>query len=123
MGTGPARREIWVDAQLPPATCRWLASPEAELRHVAELGLLTARDPAIFAAARERAAAVLTKDQDFVQLLERHGPPPAVVWVTVGNLTNAGLRELLVTHWPRVLALLAAGEHLIEIAGPREAAS
>ena len=34
---------------------------------------------------------VLTKDSDFVQLLERRGPPPQVVWLTCGNTSNLAL--------------------------------
>lgn len=61
---------------------------------------------------------MLTKDSDFVDLLERHGPPPQVVWLTCGNTSNAYLRQLLGAAWPRVAALLAAGEPLVEVSGP-----
>ena len=70
----------------------------------------------IFAAARAGGAAVVvTKDDDFVRLLDRHGPPPQVVWVTCGNVRNGPLRALVLSVWPRVAALLAAGEALVEI--------
>ena len=112
---GPQLR-VWVDAQLPPALARWLASDYgAQAAHVAELDLLTARDQTIFDRARAADVVVVTKDVDFVQMLERHGPPPRVVWVTAGNTTKARLREIVREHWPRVLELLAAGEPLVEI--------
>lgn len=85
--------------------------------HVAELGLLRATDTEIFARAREASAIVVTKDADFVRLLDRDGPPPQGVWITAGNLTNARLRELVHTHWERVLELLTRGEALVEIGG------
>lgn len=87
-GAGP---RVWVDAQLPPALARWLAGEfGVDARHVDEAGLLGAADPAIFAAARAGGAdVVVTKDDDFVRLLDQHGPPPQVVWVTLGNLRNA----------------------------------
>jgi predicted nuclease of predicted toxin-antitoxin system len=70
----------------------------------------------ILAAARAGAAAVVvTKDEDFVRLLEQHGPPPQIVWVTCGNVRNAVLRAVLLPIWPRVAASLAAGEPLVEI--------
>ena len=59
---------------------------------------------------------VLTKDADFVELLERLGPPPRVVWLRCGNTSNARLRMILERWWPKVEELLAAGEKLIEIA-------
>lgn len=65
---------MWVDAQLPPALARWLsAQPGVEGSHVQAEGLLGAIDRVIFEAARRVGAVVLTKDVDFVQLLERYG--------------------------------------------------
>lgn len=115
----PAPLRVWVDAQLPPALARWLATDYgADAAHVLDLGLLTAADALIFERARSARSIVVTRDVDFVQLLERRGPPPQVVWVTAGNLSNARLRELLRKHWARAAELLASGEALIEIGGP-----
>jgi predicted nuclease of predicted toxin-antitoxin system len=62
---------IWVDAQLSPALAKWIA---AELGHPAQairdLGLRDAKDRQIFDAARQANAIVLTKDSDFVELVE-----------------------------------------------------
>lgn len=107
---------VWVDAQLPPALARWLRDlGESGAVHVEDLGLLCAEDPEIFEKARQVKAVVITKDSDFVQILERRGPPPQVVWVTCGNRSNPALKELMVRSWPRVRELLAAGEALVEI--------
>ncbi len=48
----------------------------------------------------------MTKDADFVGLLERLGPPPQVLWVTCGNTSNARLRQILHTALPAALTLL-----------------
>jgi len=37
----------------------------------------------------------MTKDNDFIQLLEQHGPPPKVIGITCGNTTNARMRMIL----------------------------
>ena len=58
---------------------------------------------------------MITKDDDFVELVERLGPPPQVVWVTWGNIKNAELRAIVLEAWPRVAELLASGEPLVEI--------
>lgn len=109
---------VWVDAQLPPGLATWLGRQFAlEVRAVRDLGLRDADDPDIFAAARDAGAVVLTKDADFVALLEHHGPPPQVVWVTIGNTSNAVLREVLGRHWPAAATLLEGGEPLVEIGG------
>ncbi len=82
-----------------------------------QLGLRDAEDPAIFADARVAGAALMTKDSDFIELVARHGPPPQSIWLTCGNTSNDALRAILSTAWPRIEALLAAGEPLVEISG------
>jgi len=84
---------------------------------IRELGLRDADDPTIFAAARAAGVVVLTKDSDFLQLLERLGPPPQVIWLTCGNTSNSFLRALFADAWSHVDALLRAGEALVEISG------
>jgi predicted nuclease of predicted toxin-antitoxin system len=108
---------VWVDAQLPASLASWLRQTHhVDARHVKDLNQLTADDSAIFAAARSGGASVvMTKDEDFVQLVERRGPPPQVVWVTCGNVRNVELREILSSSWPRVAELLASGEPLVEL--------
>jgi predicted nuclease of predicted toxin-antitoxin system len=106
----------WIDAQLPPVLAAWLTAWGTAARHVADLGMLAAPDATIFAAARSVGAVVVTKDEDFVRLLEEHGAPPQVVWVTVGNVRNARLRELVQRHWPSIREQVEAGEALVELA-------
>ncbi|HEX8450563.1 MAG TPA: DUF5615 family PIN-like protein [Longimicrobium sp.] len=112
-----AGRRVWVDAQLPPVLARWLVREYGvDAAHVNDIGFLGEDDAVIFAAARTGGAAVvITKDEDFVRLLEQQGSPPQVVWVTCGNVRNAALRGLVMPVWPQVAALLAAGEELVEI--------
>jgi len=85
--------------------------------HLEELGLLHAKDRAIFEAVRraDRAVVVVTKDDDFRKLIDQHGPPPQVVWVRSGNVTNPELRRILRDAWPSVATLLEAGEPLVEL--------
>ena len=110
---------VWLDAQLSPALARWLqVNFRVAAQPIREIGLRNAEDPMIFAAARTAGAVVMTKDYDFVQLLERFGPPPQIVWLTCGNTSNVRLHELLQVAWPRVSELLLAGEALIEISDP-----
>jgi predicted nuclease of predicted toxin-antitoxin system len=57
----------------------------------------------------------MTKDSDFVRLLEELGPPPQVVWLTCGNTSNARLKQIMVNALPRAIELLESGEPLVEI--------
>ena len=110
---------IWVDAQLSPRLARWIAGNfpvvAAPLR---DLGLRDAGDDEIFAAARIADAIVLTKDNDFVHLVERLGSPPKILWLTCGNTSELALQEILSRHLTTALGLLAGGEDLVEIGSP-----
>ena len=79
--------------------------------------MLFAEDEEIFLAAKKVADIVLTKDSDFVELLERHGPPPKVIWLTCGNTSDAALREIFSANFQEALRLLNSGNDLVEI-GP-----
>jgi predicted nuclease of predicted toxin-antitoxin system len=61
------------------------------------------------------AVVIMTKDSDFVRILDEQGPPPQVIWVTCGNTSNARLKRVLTTTLPKALDLLQAGERLVEI--------
>ena len=54
-----------VDAQLPPALARWLASQGCDAAHVFDLQLGSATDREIWALALSTDAIVVTKDEDF----------------------------------------------------------
>jgi predicted nuclease of predicted toxin-antitoxin system len=107
---------IWLDAQLSPAIATWI-SLQYGVSAIAlrDVGLRDATDREIFFAARVADAVVMTKDSDFVSLLEKHGPPPKVIWLTCGNTSNARLKEILTGTLEKALELLQAGERLVEI--------
>ncbi len=108
---------VWVDAQLAPALAPWLSATFGIEAYSARfLDLQSAKDHEIFSAARAAGTVVvLTKDQDFVLLVERLGPPPQVVWITCGNTSNERLRVILTRSFPEAMELLRRGEPVIEI--------
>ena len=70
---------VWIDAQFSPAIAAWisqnLGTPAVALR---DLGLRDATDREIFLRARIESAIIITKDSDFVRLLEELGSPPQI---------------------------------------------
>ena len=107
---------IWVDAQMSPMIATWISSNYAvSAVAIRDLGLSDAEDTEIFEAARQENAVVMTKDSDFVLLLDKLGPPPQIIWVTCGNTSNARLKEVLTNTLPKALDLLNFGEKLVEI--------
>jgi predicted nuclease of predicted toxin-antitoxin system len=109
---------FWVDAQLSPALASWISAQfGVQALALRDLGLRDASDHQIFVAAQQLGVVVISKDRDFVELLERVGPPPQVIWVTCGNTSNANLQSILIVTLPKAIALLQAGENLVEITG------
>jgi len=79
------------------------------------IALRDARDKAIFEAARIAEVIVMTKDVDFVEMVNRLGPPPQVVWLRCGNTSNSALLELLTRELPTALVTLEAGAQWVEL--------
>lgn len=69
--------EIWIDAQLSPALAAWINRnyEDLEAKSVRAVGLRDAGDEEIYRAARRTEVIVMTKDSDFLNLLDRLGPP------------------------------------------------
>jgi predicted nuclease of predicted toxin-antitoxin system len=107
---------IWIDAQLSPAIASWISANFAVTAiALRDLGLREATDKQIFTAARSAGAVVMTKDVDFVQLLERLGAPPQVIWLACGNTSNNRLKEILRQTLQQAIDHLQTGESLVEI--------
>ncbi len=107
---------IWIDAQFSPAIATWMKDNfPVDAVALRDIGLRDAEDEEIFAAAKIAGAVVMTKDSDFLNLLDRLGAPPQVIWITCGNTSNARLKEILTATLPQALNLLESGEQFIEI--------
>jgi predicted nuclease of predicted toxin-antitoxin system len=57
----------------------------------------------------------MTKDSDFLNLLDRLGPPPKVIWVTCGNTSNRRMRQILNQTLHSAVDMLEGEEELVEI--------
>lgn len=109
---------IWVDAHLSPAIATWITSTFGiTALALRDIGLTDAEDPEIFEAAKAQGVILMTKDSDFVDLVDRLGAPPQIIWLTCGNTSNARLQEILSATLPAALELFRAGEALVEISG------
>ncbi|MBA16746.1 MAG: hypothetical protein CMN73_10385 [Sphingomonas sp.] len=102
-----------IDAQLPPALCRWLRERGHEAVHVFEIGMIAASDSEIAARAEADGAVLISKDEDFVTL--RLPDRFAFVWLRCGNATNRALMAWLDARWGQVEPLLVQGERFVEV--------
>jgi predicted nuclease of predicted toxin-antitoxin system len=109
--------KLWIDAQLSPAIAAWInrTFDDIEAESVRALGLRDATDPEIFEEAKKSDAVVMSKDDDFIQLIEQRGTPPKLIWITCGNTSNARMREILSTALLKAIELLQSGEKIVEI--------
>jgi predicted nuclease of predicted toxin-antitoxin system len=108
--------KFWVDAQLPPQLATWLAAEfRVEASSLRDLGLRDAADLEIFQQARQPGIVLISKDGDFVDLVSRFGPPPQLLWVTCGNVTNRRLQAVFGSAGHAAINLLAEGQAIVEI--------
>jgi predicted nuclease of predicted toxin-antitoxin system len=107
---------IWTDAHLSPVIAVWItANFDIMAFSLRDLGLRDAEDSEIFAAAKAQEVVVMTKDSDFIDLVNRFGTPPQVILLTCGNTSNARLKEILGSTLIEALEFLRTGEILVEI--------
>jgi predicted nuclease of predicted toxin-antitoxin system len=102
-----------IDAQLPPALCRWLEARGHQAEHVFELGMGGASDLDIASYVETASAVLISKDEDF--LLLRLPERFVLFWLRCGNTTTPALIDWLEERWTRAEELLAAGETIIEL--------
>ena len=82
---------------------------------VREIGLRESEDAEIWGYAESNGCVIVTKDEDFALRVHVGATGPAVVWLRVGNTSNAALRTWLVPQVPQIVALLGHGYRLVEV--------
>ena len=108
--------KFWLDAHLSPKIAVWMRSDLGlDAYALRDIGLRDAGDEEIFQAARIAGAVIITKDVDFIDLQERLGPPPSIIWLTCGNTSNDYLRGIFSNHMQSIKSLFENGEFIIEI--------
>ena len=109
---------IWIDAHLSPAISTWITSTLGiSALALRDVGLRDAEDTEIFEAAKLQGIIFMTKDSDFVDLVNRFGQPPQIILLTCGNTSNDRLKQILQSNLSEALELIGSGEALVEITG------
>ena len=106
---------LLIDSQLPPALATRLIQQGHIAQHIDDVGLRNADDIEIWNYALTSGEIIVTKDEDFAERTARTRTGPIIVWLRIGNATNRALLEWLEPRWPRIVALLEAGDRLIEV--------
>jgi predicted nuclease of predicted toxin-antitoxin system len=108
---------FWLDAHLHPELAAWIGSRyKIIVKTLREIGLHDADDDVLFAAARRFGDIVaITKDSDFVEMVERLGTPPQIIWLTTGNSTKLELQAIIERSFEQALVQIALGASVVEI--------
>ena len=104
-----------IDAQLSPSLAVFMTETfSIDAFSLKFLNKQHATDEEIFLYAKKRNAIVLTKDDNFLKLLDRFGPPPKVVQETIGNTSTQNLKYTLIDKWKLISELLNESD-LVEL--------
>lgn len=104
-----------VDNQLPVALARWLCERGHAADHVLDVNLAQAPDRLLWLYAATHGAVILTKDEDFAQMVTLRPELVSVVWLRVGNCRTPALLTWFESALPLVSEQLANGVRLIEV--------
>ncbi len=80
-----------------------------------DAGLASATDSAIWHFGNQDELIFISKDEDFLYLATRLEGKARLIWVRLGNCRNPVLLATFESAWPRIEALLNAGDRIIEI--------
>ena len=87
--------KLLLDENLSSRLIELLAADFPEITHIERLRMRGATDAVIWAYARDNGYTIVSKDNDFRQYAFLYGPPPKVVWLSVGNAGSAAIANLL----------------------------
>lgn len=104
-----------VDAQLPPALARMLASAGEDALHVLDVGLQDADDGKIWEFALEQNRVIITKDEDFQIRASVSSISPAIVWIRFGNSPKQHILEAFSRNLESIKQEFEHGAKLIEL--------
>jgi predicted nuclease of predicted toxin-antitoxin system len=86
---------LLLDQNISRALVHKLASLYPDSMHVADVGLDSAEDEAVWDYAANNSRLIVSKDSDFSHRSLVLGHPPKVVWVRRGNCSTREIEELL----------------------------
>jgi len=104
-----------LDAQLPTILARRLTELGHASAHVSDWLTTDAPDYAIWNLAVERRHVIITKDADYLVLAQCGAATTPLIWLRLGNCSNAELIAFIELRLDMVQLALAAGEVIIEL--------
>jgi len=110
--------KLLLDANISRKLIDILAPVFGECSHVDLIGLaVPCKDKDIWKYALENGYIIITKDNDFLDMLEIKGFPPKVVLIKTGNNSSKTLADLIIGAKPKIEDLENNNYGLLEIYG------
>ena len=104
-----------VDAQLPPALALLLEEHGHTAEHITDIGPADSPDRELWRYALEHQAVIVTKDEDFANMIATGVDAPTVVWIRVGNTRRASLLAWFEPRIDQIVGMVEGGDRLIEL--------
>lgn len=104
-----------IDAQLPPALASLLNQHGHLAEHVNDIGPSDAPDRSLLRYAIDHEAVLVSKDEDFADMLVVGVDLLALVWVRVGNTRRAALLAWFEPRIDQIVSMIEAGNRVIEL--------
>lgn len=103
-----------IDEQLSRKLVAWFKSKSHEAEHVEDVLGKAAGDHAIAAYALSRRAVIVSKDLDFLDIVD-NDETLNLLWVRTGNMRTKALIARLEADWARIEAALGSGQRVVEL--------
>jgi predicted nuclease of predicted toxin-antitoxin system len=108
--------KLLLDANISWKLTNSLSEIFGDCAHVDKIGItVPAQDVDIWAYAKDHEYIIVTKDNDFVDLLEVKGYPPKIVLLKTGNNSSKAILELLIAAKESIQDLSEKNYGLLEI--------
>ena len=101
---------LLLDENLSERLVPLIAETFSDVLHLRTMGLGGSPDAAVWKAARDTEATLVTKDEDFIRLSMDLGWPPKVVCLAIGNAPNSRTADLLLANAKIIQAFVAQQE-------------
>ena len=108
--------KILLDANISWKLINLIKSAFPDCLHADNIGLVfPAKDSEIWGYAKENDCTIITKDSDFVNLLEMNGYPPKIILLKTGNNRNQALAEIIIKAEKDIKDFITSDYGLLEI--------
>jgi predicted nuclease of predicted toxin-antitoxin system len=98
--------KLLFDQNLSPKLAEYFNSSFAGSQHLQSLKLDKSSDTSVWEFAKSNEFTIVTKDNDFNNLVAFWGFPPKVIWIRRGNCSTSDIKELLSFNIDKIKAFI-----------------